>query len=89
MIWDDYLPRMLSVSTPQGAVKALVLCANKAHPNYMGERPMNETAAMIAIAKGVMRSNRDYLEQVAAQLERLGIEDRYVQALAELVRDMG
>jgi len=86
MIWDDYRPRMLPVSTPQGDIMALVFCANKAHPNYVGERPLDETAAMIAVAAGEIGSNRAYLEQVAAQLARLGIEDRYVQDLAARVQ---
>lgn len=89
MLWDDYRPQLMQVSTPQGDVKALVFRANKGHPNYFGEHPLDETAAMIAVAKGEIGSNRDYLLQVAAQLDRLGIEDRYVQELAARVQLLG
>jgi len=41
---------------------------------------------VIASATGVLGSNRHYLEQVATQLEKLGIEDPYVQNLAEQVQ---
>lgn len=82
MLWGDYCPQFLSVSTPQGDVTALVFCANESHPNHVGELPLVETAAMIANASGVTGTNRQYLELVSAQLANLGIEDTYVLQLA-------
>jgi cation transport protein ChaC len=47
---------------------------------------LDETAETIAGASGVLGSNRDYLEQMAAQLQCLGIDDAYVSALMQRVR---
>jgi cation transport protein ChaC len=40
-----------------------------------------ETASLIASGKGVLGTNREYLVQLATQLEVLGIEDPYVAQL--------
>ncbi len=86
MIRGGYRPTMLPVSTPQGEVMALVFATNPEHADYVGELPLDETAAIIAQASGILGSNRHYLERVAAQLEHLEIEDDYVRHLAERVR---
>jgi len=88
MLWGDYRPQLLPVSTPQGEVTALVFCANPSHPNHLGELPLLETAAMIATGSGARGTNRQYLELVAAQLENLGIEDAYIRQLAAQVQRM-
>ena len=88
MLWDDYRPQLLPVSTPQGEVSAIVFCANESHPNHCGELPLAETAAIIATASGVMGTNRHYLELVHTQLNNLGIEDDYVRRLAAEVQSL-
>ena len=86
MIRGGYCARLLPVSTPQGAVTALVFCSNPSHPEHVDALSIEKTAAMIASGSGVLGTNREYLEQVAAQLERLGIEDRYIEHLVQQVR---
>lgn len=86
MIRGGYSPALLPVSTPQGDLTALVLTANVAHADYVGELPLERTAAMVASAAGVLGSNRDYLERLAAQLATLGIDDPYVEQLLQRVR---
>jgi glutathione-specific gamma-glutamylcyclotransferase len=86
MIRGGYCPALLPVDTPQGPVSALVFTANTGHADYLGELPLAETAATIASACGVLGSNREYLEQLAAQLDALGIGDDYIDALR---REMG
>lgn len=85
MIRGGYCPTLLPVTTPQGAITALAFASNCSHTEYAGELPLADTAAMIARASGPLGSNRAYLEQLAAQLDALGIEDRYIE---ELVRHM-
>ncbi len=85
MIRGSYCPRLLPVDTPQGSVNAVVFTANPDHGDYVGELPLPVTAAMIAKASGVIGSNRHYLEQLAAQLHLLQIEDAYI---AQLVRHL-
>ena len=81
MIRGGYAPAMVPMKTPQGPITALAFTSNTSHPSYVGELPLAETAAMIASGKGVLGTNRDYLVQLAAQLQALGIEDRYVEEL--------
>ena len=90
MITGAYCPALMPLRTPQGSLaSALVLTANTAHPQYRAHLTLQATAATIARACGRMGSNRDYLDQLVAQCEVLGITDHYVQELAERVRALG
>lgn len=86
MVRGGYAPEWRSVATPQGTVEALVFAANCAHPEYVGNLTLGETAAVVATACGPLGSNRAYLESLAAQLVALHIEDRYVVQLLALVQ---
>lgn len=86
MLRGGYSPEMLPMTTPQGDITALVMTANVAHADYAGELPLDDSAAMIAGASGVLGSNRDYLEQLASQLRTLGIHDPYVDQLLHRVQ---
>jgi cation transport protein ChaC len=81
MLRGGYCPELLPVSTPQGPVTALVFACNHAHDDYAGEMSLDETAAIIAVASGVIGTNREYLEQMAQQLAAMGICDDYVEQL--------
>lgn len=87
MITGAYCPTLMPLQTPQGLLPhALVLTANTAHPHYQGNLSLQATAATIARACGRVGTNRDYLEQLVAQLGVLGITDSYVQALSAQVQ---
>jgi cation transport protein ChaC len=88
MIRGSYTPVMLPVATPQGEIAALVFASNAGHHDYVGELPLQATAAIIASAAGVMGTNRDYLEQLARQLAALEIHDDYVAQLVLKVREI-
>ncbi len=81
MIRGGYRPTLLPVHTPQGPVLAVAFLANPAHPGYVGELPLAEVAATIAVAEGQIGRNRDYLRQLDAQLLCLGLDDPYVHRL--------
>ncbi len=86
MLRNGYCPTLLPVDTPQGALTALVFACNHEHDDYAGEMPLEDTAAVIAVAAGAIGSNREYLQQMAAQLEALQIRDPYVEQLWRAVR---
>ncbi len=88
MIRGGYTPEWRVAATPQGDVEALVFAANCAHPEYVGNLTLDETAAVVATACGPLGSNRAYLESLAAQLAALQIEDRYVAQLLALVHGL-
>lgn len=89
MIRGGYCPALLPLDTPQGRVRALVLTANTAHPQHREGLSLDATAAIVASACGSIGSNLHYLEELVAQLDVLGIEDRYVDLLASRVRARG
>jgi cation transport protein ChaC len=78
---------MVPMLTPQGPIEALAFVSNPSHPSYVGELPLGETAAMIASGKGILGTNREYLVQLAMQLDALGIEDPYVAQLYARIGD--
>ena len=81
MLRGGYAPALVPMVTPQGPITALAFVSNPAHPSYVGELPLEETANLIASGKGMLGTNREYLVQLATQLEALGIEDPYVAQL--------
>ena len=86
MLRNGYCPTMLPVETPQGPVQALVFVSNCNHEGYAGELSLAEAAAIIATACGLIGSNRDYLEQLASQLDALAMPDAYITQLLQQVR---
>ena len=83
MVRGNYSPTILPMRTPQGDIEALVFAANPNNAEYAGELPLDETAAIIATGSGPLGSNFDYLQQLATQLDHLGIEDSYVKRLVK------
>jgi glutathione-specific gamma-glutamylcyclotransferase len=86
MLRGGYCPALLPVGTPQGPITALAFACNHEHADYAGEMPLDQTAAIIAVAAGAIGTNRDYLEQMTQQLDALAIADAYVEQLLQRVR---
>lgn len=86
MIRGGYCPALLPLHTPQGRIQALVLTANTAHPQYRHDLSQQDTAAIIASACGSIGTNRAYLDQLAEQLDVLGIVDDHVRELSATVQ---
>jgi cation transport protein ChaC len=81
MLRGGYSPAMIPMVTPQGPISALAFVSNPVHPSYVGELPLEETVSLIASGRGILGTNREYLVQLATQLQTLGIEDPYVAQL--------
>ena len=86
MLRGSYAPEFCPTRTPQGDIRALVFASNPMSAHYFPEKPLAETAAIIAAASGPLGTNREYLEQVAAQLQALQIEDDYIRDLLRHVQ---
>lgn len=87
MIQGSYIPVMLPMATPQGNITALAFTSNRTSIHYVGTQSLDNTASVIAKASGFIGSNRQYLEQLAAQLACLRIEDSYITELLAYVRN--
>ena len=82
-----YRPAWVSVNTGGGAVDALAFVVDPMHPQYAGRLDFDTQARTIAAAAGEFGTCRDYLISTAASLARLGVEDAYLVALLERVRE--
>ena len=81
----SYLPVWVDAYTPQGQVKALTVILDPKGPRYVAQMSLQDKAAMICRAKGRFGTNLDYLLNTHQQLIKLGIVDREVDALYQLV----
>ncbi len=79
MFGGSYNARWVKLVPPgaqQGeAFRALTFVINRAHPRYVPELSVEQTAAMIATACGELGSCREYLENTVAHLRELGVRD--------------
>ncbi len=77
--------RWLVARTELGPVPALAFVMNRGGPGYVGRLPVEETVTMLARACGHIGSCAEYLYKTVAHLEELGIHDRHLWHLQELV----
>lgn len=77
--------RWLTARTADGPVAALAFVMNRNGPGYVGRQPLEATVEMLARACGHAGSCAEYLHNTVAHLERLGIHDRHLWELQELV----
>ncbi len=84
---DGYFPQWVEVETPTGTRRALVAVANEASDRHC-TFDLDEAAARIATASGILGPNKEYLFETAKHLDELGIDDAEVRALAERVEGL-
>ena len=87
MIGYAYHPRLLSVQTEGGMVMALTFVVNRDSGRYAGQLSDEEVADRIAAACGHIGPCASYLLDTVAHLEELGIDDRHLWRLQELVAE--
>ncbi len=87
MIGYAYHPRRLKVETEGRTVTALTFVVNRESPRYAGRLAEEEAADKIATACGHVGPSAAYLLDTVAHLEELGIRDRHLWRLQELVAE--
>ena len=85
MIMRAYRPTWLELVSTEGPVRALGFVANRENERIKPNIPLDEQAALIAVATGMLGSNFDYLSDTRRHLQLLGFEDPYIDALYALV----
>lgn len=83
MVAGTYHPAFMPVETPQGEVEAIAFLADPSHDRYCA-LPRRERALRIAGAEGPLGTNLEYLENLLASLEALGIHDEEMHELHEM-----
>src|SRR5262245_3674137 len=79
------MPRWVGIETDMGRQRAIAFAINRKGPTYSGPHTLEQTADILAKACGHWGSGAEYLMHTVAHLEDLGIHDRYLWKLQELV----
>ena len=83
-----YEPRRLPVAVGRERVLSRIYVADHTHPNYAGRLTIEETARIIARARGRRGPNRDYLVNTLCHLAARGSVDGRLRRLAALVESL-
>lgn len=79
----------LEVHDREGAVlseRAITYVATARNAEWLGEAPLEQIAAHIHASEGPSGKNRDYVLELARALERHGVSDAHVEAVAHALR---
>lgn len=75
MIGEGYIPSFCNVATPQGPVEALAFVADRRSARF-ADIGSEDAAHIIATGSGILGTNLEYFENLATQVEALGIRDK-------------
>jgi cation transport protein ChaC len=87
MLGNGYVPRWVRLTTMQGPVRGLTFVANHGGERYAGRISEEIVADHIASACGENGSGAEYLLETVLRCEELGIHDRFLWRLQELVAE--
>lgn len=81
LITSTYVPAFVRVSTDFGQLEALTVVANRASADICPDLSRAEQVRYIATGKGFLGTSLQYCENIAAQLDLLGLQDASVSGL--------
>jgi len=87
MVTGAYDPQWVKVRSDQGMIHAIAFLINRRHPRYAGLLPEDQVVETVARASGVIGPCADYLFNTVEHLEKLGIHDRALRQLRNLVSE--
>ncbi len=82
MVVGSYRPKWVGVRSGDRRIVALTFTVRHDHPQYTGKLPLDETARVLAFARGAFGSSLDYFERTRVALVTHGIVDPYLEGLA-------
>lgn len=85
MVPTAFPPRWIHVATEEGRLRALTFAIDRNSGRYVNGLSLEETADVLATACGYRGSMAEYLHATVAHLEALGVHDRHLWQLQELV----
>jgi cation transport protein ChaC len=80
-------PRWVTIESNGERLRAIAIAADRKGYNYDGGRSIDDIANVLSRAVGHWGSGAEYLLQTVKHLEQLGIHDRYLWKLQELVAE--
>ena len=84
---SPFPPRWVTVETASGPVRAITFTMDRKSGFYVSGLSCEEIAGVLATAVGHFGSMAEYLHNTVRHLEELGIGDRYLWRLQELVAE--
>jgi glutathione-specific gamma-glutamylcyclotransferase len=78
-------PAWVRATTPEGEVRAIAFVMAKSYEGYLGALGEAEVADRLARAVGMWGSMADYLCNTVGHLEAMGIHDRYLWRMQDMV----
>ena len=87
MVPSAFPARWISVATADGPLTALTFAMNRKSGRYVADLDDNALAEMLSTACGFRGSMAEYLFSTVSQLEQLGIHDRHLWRMQELVAE--
>jgi len=69
------------------SIRALTFVVDERHEQFAGKLTLEQQLAMVRAGVGLSGRNIDYVLNTASHLQSLGITDRQLQALAEMLKD--
>ncbi len=87
MVPTAFPPRWISVQTPEGPLKALTFAMDRGSGRYVTGLSDEAMADVLATACGFRGSMAEYLFATVAKLEEMGIHDRHLWRMQELVAE--
>ncbi|HTI79710.1 MAG TPA: gamma-glutamylcyclotransferase [Acetobacteraceae bacterium] len=85
MFTDAYNSRWVTVQTKNGPVRAVTFVANRLHDRYAGPLDEQAIAARLGSASGALGTCREYLAETLAALNAIGLRDRALERLQQLI----
>lgn len=85
MVPSAFPARWVNVKTGGGRLRALTFAMNRKSGRYVSGLSIDELADVLAVACGHRGSMAEYLFSTVSHLEQLGIHDRHLWSLQELV----
>jgi cation transport protein ChaC len=80
-----HLPRWVNVETADGKLRAITFVINRQGARYVGGLSLDEIADALAVAAGPYGTMAEYLHSTVRHLEDLGLHDRQLWRLQEMV----
>ncbi|MBV6273017.1 gamma-glutamylcyclotransferase [Alcaligenaceae bacterium CGII-47] len=77
-----YIPRWLNCHTSQGPIQGLVFTTDRKRDGYVPSLPIDQIVPIVHRGHGRYGACTDYVLQTAEALERAGIVDRKLRAIA-------
>jgi glutathione-specific gamma-glutamylcyclotransferase len=84
---SPFPPRWVSIATAAGPLRAITFAIDRNSDAYVAGLSAEEIADVLAVAVGHWGSMAEYLHNTVEHLEELGIDDRFLWRLQELVAE--